>query len=277
MNGPYRYLIPFTIRRQRTIRLAILSFSWHITPPVAGPIAAWLLESGGYVCVFSTSLVIMGLAFLYMLLRLWNFQEKQKETENLSVLNIIHPRHVKESLSATFKPRPGHKRTYLIIMISVLLLNMLPYIGEGVYQFLYVKRIFSWGVSEYSWYKTTASLISSVAMFLLFPLFHRFEVNDNFIIMLSCISQMGASFVRGMATETWIFYISPIVDFGTSIVWPAMRAQITRCVEPHEVGKIFAMLGSVESVIPIIGTNVYTRLYNATRELEYPLPGLPQF
>ena len=162
-------------------------------------------------------------------------------------------------------------------MMTVLLLNMLPYIGEGAYQFLYVKRIFSWGVSEYSWYKTTASLVSSVSMFLLFPLFHRFEVNDNFIIMLSCISQMGASFVRGMATDTWIFYISPIVDFGTSIVWPAMRAQITCCVEPHEVGKIFAMLGSVESVIPIIGTNVYTRLYNATRELAYPLPGLTEF
>jgi hypothetical protein len=219
----------------------------------------------------------MGLSFLYMLLRLWNFQEKRKEKESLSVLNIIHPRHIKESLSATFKPRPGHKRTYLILMMTVMLLNMMPYIGEGAYQFLYVKRIFSWGVSEYSWYKTTASLVASVAMFLLFPLFHRFKVNDNFIIILSCISQMGGAFVRGMSKEPWMFYLSTIVDFGTSIVSPPIRSQITHCVELHELGKIFAMLASVESLIPILGTNMYTRIYNATRELAYPLPGLPQF
>eukprot|EP00090_Calanus_glacialis_P013647 TRINITY_DN22303_c0_g1_i1.p1 TRINITY_DN22303_c0_g1~~TRINITY_DN22303_c0_g1_i1.p1 ORF type:complete len:512 (+),score=57.94 TRINITY_DN22303_c0_g1_i1:1-1536(+) len=269
----YSFIADNSTDKQRTIRLAILSFTWHVTQPAGGPIGAWLLDSGGYVCVFSASLVVMGLSFLYMLLRLWNFQEKKKEKENLSVLNIIHPRHIKDSLSATFKPRPGHKRTYLIIMMTVMLLNMMPYIGEGAYQFLYVKRVFSWGVSEYSWYKTTASLVSSVAMFLLFPLFHRFKVNDNFIIILSCISQMGGAFVRGMATEPWIFYLSTIVDFGTSIVSPPIRAQITHCVEPHELGKIFAMLASVESLIPIIGTNMYTRIYNATRELAYPFPG----
>ena len=65
---------------------------------------------------------------------------------------------------------------------------------------------------------------------------------------------MGGTFVRGMATEPWIFYLSTIVDFGTSIVSPPIRAQITHCVEPHELGKIFAMLASVESLIPIGST-----------------------
>ena len=77
-----------------------------------------------------------------------------------------------------------------------------------------------------------------------------------------------------MSTETWMFYLSTIVDFGTSIVAPPVRAQISQCVEPHELGKIFAMLASVESLIPIIATNMYTRIYNATRELAYPLPGI---
>ena len=245
-----------------------------MTQPAGGPIGAWLLDSGGYVCVFSASLLICSLSYLYMLIRLWNFQEKRKEKENMSFLKMIHPRHVKESFAASFKPRPGHKRTYLLTMMMVMLMNMMPYVGESAYQFLYVKRIFSWGVSEYSLYKSTASLVSSVAMFLLFPLFHRLKVTDNFIIIISCLSQIGGAFIRGMSTKTWMFYLSTLVDFGTSIVWPAIRSQITHCVEPHELGKIFAMLGSMESLIPIIGTFMYNRIYNATRELAYPLPGI---
>ena len=262
------------MQRQRTFRLALLSSTWHMTGPAGGPIGAWLLASGGYVCVFSVSLLIMGLAYAYMFLRLWNFQEKLKEKESLSFLSMIHPRHIKESLSASFKPRPGHRRTYLITMMFVMLMNIMPYIGEGSYQFLFVKRFFGWGVSDYSWFKTTASLVSYISMVLLFPIFHKLKINDNIIIIISSLSQIGAAFTRGMATAGWMFYLSVFVDFGTAIVSPPIRAQITRCTEPQELGKIFAMLASVESLIPIIGTLMYTKIYKDTRELAYPLPGI---
>ena len=270
----YSFIADNSNDRQRTFRLAILSFTWHVTAPAGGPVGAWLLDAGGYVCVFSASLLIMSLSFLYMILRLWNFQEKRKEKEILSFLSMIHPRHIKDSLSATLKPRPSHRRTYLLIMMTVMLMNMMPFIGESAYQFLYVKRIFSWGVADYSWFRTTASLVSSFSMFVLFPLFHKFNVDNNFIIILSCVSQIGGAFLRGVSTEPWMFYVSTLVDFGTSVVSPPIRAQITHCVEPKELGKIFAMLASVESLIPIIGTNMYTRIYNTTRELAYPLPGM---
>merc|ERR1719317_657747 len=106
----YSFIADNSSDKQRTIRLAILSFTWHMTQPAGGPIGAWLLESGGYVCVFSASLLIMGFSFLYMILRLWNFQEKLIGKENMSLLNMFHPRHIKESLQATLKPRSGHKR-----------------------------------------------------------------------------------------------------------------------------------------------------------------------
>ena len=48
---------------------------------------------------------------------------------------------------------------------------------------------------------------------------------------------------------------------------------MTRCVHPHETGKIFAMLASVESLIPILASNTFTRLYNATSDLQYPWVG----
>ena len=48
---------------------------------------------------------------------------------------------------------------------------------------------------------------------------------------------------------------------------------MTQCVYPHETGKVFAMLASVESLVPILASSVFTHLYNATSGLPYPWPG----
>ena len=55
----YSFIADNSNDRQRTFRLAILSFTWHVTAPAGGPVGAWLLDAGGYVCVFSASLLIM--------------------------------------------------------------------------------------------------------------------------------------------------------------------------------------------------------------------------
>ena len=162
----------------------------------------------------------------------------------------VHPYHVIESIKVTLKPRPGHRRTYLIIGMFTMLMNMMPYVGEGAFQFSYVKRLFGWAISEYSWYNTTCSLLSAFAMMVFFPIFHKFNVTDNSVIIVSCISQVsfhqwndsqiGAACLRGLATQPWHFYASAGVDMGTALVSPPIRAQLSQCVEPHEVGKVRA-------------------------------------
>lgn len=37
--------------------------------------------------------------------------------------------------------------------------------------------------------------------------------------------------------------------------------------------QVFAMLASVESVVPILGSQIYSKLYNATKQSSYPWPG----
>ena len=60
------------------MRMAILSFSYHMTVPISAPVGAWIYDAGGYVSVFGASLGVISVAYIYMLLRLWNFEEKIK-------------------------------------------------------------------------------------------------------------------------------------------------------------------------------------------------------
>ena len=47
----------------------------------------------------------------------------------------------------------------------------------------------------------------------------------------------------------------------------------TRCVSSAELGKVFAMLASLESVVPIAASAIFTSLYNSTTGLGYPWQG----
>ena len=60
------------------MRLAALSLCWAISRPISYPLGAFLFDSGGYVCVFGTSLLLFALASCFGLYKLWGFEEKIK-------------------------------------------------------------------------------------------------------------------------------------------------------------------------------------------------------
>ena len=220
-----------------------------------------------------TSLLLFVVASMLGLYKLWGFKEKIGKKEKMPLSEIISPRHVIDSLKTTFQKRPEKKRSYLLAMMFVMLMHILPMFGEMYCQFMFTKRMFQWKVDTYSYYSMLKTIIESIGMAVLMPIFHYFNVNDNLIIMLACLSGFSAQMFRGFATESWMLFASAGVDFATHIISPPIRAQMTRCVYPHETGKIFAMLASVESIVPILASTLFTRLYNATSVLDYPWPG----
>ena len=64
------------------VRIGILTFFWRLGRPISYPIGAWLYESGGYICVFSASLLLFSIACLTGLVMLWGFKEKKKESKS---------------------------------------------------------------------------------------------------------------------------------------------------------------------------------------------------
>ena len=63
-------------------RLAVIGFMWDLSTPIALPVSAWLYNSGGYVCVMATSLILFIIACIIGLFRLWNFKENKKSAED---------------------------------------------------------------------------------------------------------------------------------------------------------------------------------------------------
>ena len=63
------------------IRLAVMGMMWDWSYTISLPLGAWLFNSGSYVCVFGTSLLLTLLSCLLAALRLWGFKEKMKKSD----------------------------------------------------------------------------------------------------------------------------------------------------------------------------------------------------
>jgi len=80
--------------------------------------------------------------------------------------------HMKDSLTVLAKPRKGHRRSFLIIlMISMALYTFQR--DEGHYLYMYTQGKFNWDVSAFSNFKTFKSSAYVIAMLLGVPLMNK--------------------------------------------------------------------------------------------------------
>jgi len=268
----YSFITDNSMPRDRMLRLGILGFMWDISYFVSLPLGAWLFNSGSYVCVLGTSLVLYILASLTMLIRLWGFPEKINQA-NMSFKELVSYRNVTDSFKATFKKRPGNKHLVQQAMMLVMLLYMMAGTGEMYIQFMYTKRMFQWQMDRYSYFGMIETLICNLGTMTSLPIFHHFNVNDNIIILTSSISGIASRLIKALAKTETTFFLAPLGGIFLNVFYAPIRAQMTRCVTNEDLGKVFAMLASFESAVPITASAIFTTYYNATSELDYPWTG----
>ena len=70
------------------------------------------------------------------------------------------------------------------------------------------------------------------------PVMHHFNVNDNLIILFSGLSGICGQIFRALAKSEVTFFASVSVEVFASFFSAPIRAQMTRCVAPEELGKV---------------------------------------
>ena len=119
---------------------------------------------GGYVCVFSTSLVgtIIGALWLIIRIRSYNWKSDKKSISLKSAFSIQHPI---ECITTTFKKREGPNRKYILILMLMTVLTLTPAIGEAVVTYPYVRTRYQWEYEEWSYYGSVTSTSRIIGKF----------------------------------------------------------------------------------------------------------------
>ena len=109
----------------------------------------------GFVAVFAASLVGTCLGALFMVIRVSSFTWTPKKPEVSR--NAFSPLHIWDCLRTTFKARSGPNRKYILIFMMTILFTIVPYVGEYLVDYYFVRQKFQWEITEYSTYTSVVS------------------------------------------------------------------------------------------------------------------------
>lgn len=102
--------------------------------------------------------------------------------------------------------------------------------------------------------------------FIIEVLSNRLKIADSLIAIVGTSSKMIANVVYASSFTWWIFYAGAAIEMFTTGTGIAVRTIASKVVLADEVGKLNALLGLVESLVPTIYVPLYLNVWEATRD-----------
>lgn len=103
------------------------------------------------------------------------------------------------------------------------------------------------------------------------------KINDSLIASVGSTLTMVAYLLIALGPASWdlswdpdwLLYISAVLQFN-SVITVAIRSQCTKEVEKSEIGRIFAVVGLGQALVPLVANPLFGLVYKATIDT---LPG----
>ncbi|XP_076053002.1 proton-coupled folate transporter-like isoform X2 [Oratosquilla oratoria] len=268
----FSYLADKTTAAQRTLRVALMDAAHYLGAPAGLALIGPLYDAGGFIAVFSASIALYVINITYVILRIKEQRTVQRgETDCYRVFSI---NHLISGLKTTFTRRPAHGRAHILALILAMFFNSFAVRGQMNVKYLFVKKSLDWDTSQYGNWGSFSSLITLVGAFLVVPLLTlKFGMREGLIGLVGAVSTLIADVIYANVVRKgmeWLMYFGSIMGSCHTLVPVAIRSLLSKIAGHEEVGQIYAVMATGESVIPFASSPAYRSVYQATKTI---LPG----
>lgn len=183
------------------------------------------------------------------------------------VKDFFNPRRFLDSFRCTLKKREGHVRIYILLLIFS---NLLRKLGRGAYMYLFTRHVLHWQASDYGIWVTYKNLLATLGSLVAVPVLSAgLKVSDNALAMVGALSSVFDYILYGLVSEETYFFmwLAPLAALLVNSCAIAIRAMLSKYVTSDEVGKVSAVLGALDGIMPMISFSLYTAVYHSTVEV----------
>ncbi|KAF9406990.1 hypothetical protein HW555_012828 [Spodoptera exigua] len=242
----------------------------HVLGAVGGPL---LYRTFGFFGVFPLVLFLQVSSLIYVIVAVKDVNVNRDN--KVSVCNWKLPFN---AVYCLVKPREGRKRTIIFLMLVVTLGDRMLLSAEVLIAYMYYRYKFHWSDVMFGSYLAYKNIVSFIGTLLILSILkRRLRLSDEMVGMLSCASYILATSGLIAATMTWCVFMLPLVGIiaqGSQVV---QRPLLNKQILPTEQGKIYSVMGSLESAMQTMSSPLYSLLYTktvATMPDAWLLPGI---
>ncbi|XP_076434745.1 proton-coupled folate transporter-like [Babylonia areolata] len=173
---------------------------------------------------------------------------------------------LKSSVVTVGRKREGNKRSVIIITLLALTMNQCLKVGDQDVTVLFVQDPpLAWTSSMYGYLIAADYGIMGLTLIFILPLLSDvLSVSDIAIAMIAIFFKLVRSTWAGFCTETWMMFVSVVSGALGALINPGLRAVLSKTANPGEVGKLFSIQASLETLSKLVGSSVFTGIYAAT-------------
>ncbi|XP_049871292.1 proton-coupled folate transporter-like isoform X1 [Pectinophora gossypiella] len=229
----------------------------HVVGSVSGPL---LFRNFGYYGVFPIVLLLQLSSLVYVIFAM---EDVNVNTENkVSVCNWKLPFN---AISCLLRKREGRKRFIILLMLVVALGDRMLLSAEVLLSYMFYRYKFNWDDIMFGSFIAYRNVTSFVGTLLILTILKkRLNLSDEMVGMMSCASYVLATSGLIVASTTFCVFLLPIIGIiaqGSQVV---QRPILNKQILPTEQGKIYSVLGALESATQTISSPLYSLLYKKT-------------
>ena len=107
------------------------------------------------------------------------------------------------------------------------------------------RKEFGWTTEKMALYEVVFSLLGILAQYIAVPVLTEMcHFRDSTLGALVWLTVSCAAIIMAFATREWLIWVAVTIAFLELTITPSIRSNISKVVEPFEVGAVFSILAT---------------------------------
>ena len=255
--GVYSFTADVSKPDKRTARMSILNGIFSLGF-VIGIQAGSAITSYWTVFILSTVFGFVGLLYTLVVI-----QEKLKVVEVSRRSSTTSCSSFRDSFQTAIRERKQGKRMLLLVLLTSFF-ALMTCLKTGDFDYLMTRLKFSWTASHWGNFLTVQRVTRLISLIVILPFLSTvLNISDSIVIVGGLIIT-NISYILICTTNTdWMMYVAATLQMN-SVTTVSIRSQLSKLVEPDEIGKIFAVVGIGQSVVTLVSHSIFGAVYRVT-------------
>ncbi|KAF5269816.1 hypothetical protein FQR65_LT05862 [Abscondita terminalis] len=269
----FSYIADNSTFESRTVRIGAANIIINGSILVGMALSGVLYRMIGLYAIFSIVLIMYISSLIYTTIAIKEKgQIKQTNKSKYAFcLDFFNVAHIKSTFAVAFRPRKKNHRKRILISLLLLVLILGPIYGEVNVIYLFARKRFQWSEVEFSIYYTVNVILHMIGTVFSLTFFSKcLKIDDSTLGIISGVSKFFSAFVFTFAPNEIVFYSGLLLEISSGTSFIAIRSIASKLVEPDELGKLSALTGICEALMPIAYGSIYNLIYKSTIDT---LPG----
>ncbi|SPP74235.1 proton-coupled folate transporter [Drosophila guanche] len=233
---------------------------------MAGSIAGGYIYAGvGAATLFILAGSVITVGLLYIIFLVPESLKPEDLQSESRIRGFFRFDLVKNLVMTCCKKRENYDRAIIWMVMMSLTMCIFAMEGEGTVNYMFVQKKFNWTVTDYSVFNTSRIVIQVVGSIIAMVLLRRFlKVSLITMTMLAFACCVLEGTVRATAQYGQEMYVALVLGMIRGVMSPMCKAILSQLTPSTEIGKIFSLTTSLQSLSPLGAAPLYAAVYAAT-------------